>query len=170
MKESSVAPSLGPESEKNQKNASHRTWLPPNNARKFHASPAECGSESETIDQENPMKIFVTLAGAVVLGVASINPAIADTEIVSKTVKFGDLDINGPEGAKKLYKRIKVAAESLCSPVDGRLLTQHQVFTRCVRGSVQRAVVQVQSPALTQYAMQRGIDVGAPATVASTDR
>ena len=116
------------------------------------------------------MKIFVSLAGAVVLGVASINPAIADTESVSKTVKFGDLDINGPDGAKALYKRIRVAAESLCSPVDGRLLTQHQVFTRCVRGSVQRAVVQVQSPALNQYAMKRGIKVDAPATVASTDR
>jgi UrcA family protein len=116
------------------------------------------------------MKIFVTLAGAVVLGVASINPATADTEVVSRTVKFGDLDINGPEGAKTLYKRIKVAAESLCSPVDGRMLAQHQVYTRCVRGSVQRAVVQIQSPALNQYAMQRGIDVGAPATVASTDR
>lgn len=116
------------------------------------------------------MKFVATFAGAVVLGVASMNPASADTEVVSKTVKYGDLDLSGPEGAKTLYKRITNAAESLCSPVDGRLLTQHQVFTRCVRGSVQRAVVQVQSPMLDQYAMQRGIPLDAPATVASSDR
>ena len=116
------------------------------------------------------MKIFVTLAGAVVLGVASMHTATAATEVASKTVQYGDLNINGPEGAKVLYKRIKNAAESLCSPVDGKPLAQHQVFSRCVRGSVQRAVVQVQSPALNQYAMQRGIELDAPATVASTDR
>jgi len=116
------------------------------------------------------MKFFATFAGVAILGVAGIHTASADTEIVSKTVKYGDLDLSGPEGAKTLYKRISNAAESLCSPVDGRLLTQHQVFTRCVRGSVQRAVAQVQSPALDQYAMQRGIPVNAPETVASSDR
>src|SRR5262245_25109824 len=88
------------------------------------ASPADCGREHNHPSKERAMKTFATLAVAIALGAGSISTASADTAIVSKTVKYGDLDINGPKGAKTLYNRIKAAAESLCSPVDGRLLVQ----------------------------------------------
>ena len=51
----------------------------------------------ESIDQEKAMKLVAIFAGVVVLGVASLNTANADTEVVSKTVKYGDLDLSGPE-------------------------------------------------------------------------
>src|SRR5262245_9648349 len=93
--------------------------------------PNAAANRPSLIDQERAMKTFATLAVAIALGAGSISIASAETAVVSKTVKYGDLDLNGPSGAKTLYNRIKAAAESLCSPVDGRLLVQHHNFTRC---------------------------------------
>lgn len=115
------------------------------------------------------MKTFATLAGAIILGVASITTATADAGSVSRVVKYGDLDLNSPEGAKTLYKRISIAAESLCDRLESRVLTQHRVFMRCVRESVNRAVADVDRPALTQYASTRGYVPAPDPTVASSN-
>jgi UrcA family protein len=98
------------------------------------------------------MKTFTTLTAAVVLGVVSMNTAIADTQFRSVTVQYGDLDLNRAESTATLYKRIKSAAADLCSAVDGRMLTQQLAFSRCVRGALDHAVASADIPALSQYA------------------
>ena len=71
-----------------------------------------------------------------------------DNAVPHKVVSFKDLNLNSPEGAAVLYKRIKSAAYDVCGGPDRYDLSQFKVEI-CVRDAVSRAVVQVNNPMLT---------------------
>jgi UrcA family protein len=70
-------------------------------------------------------------------------------DVPSKVVKFNDLDITTPDGAKVLYKRIRAAARDVCgvSIGDDPIL---RVGTKvCIDKAVDNAVKRVNAPMLT---------------------
>jgi UrcA family protein len=70
-------------------------------------------------------------------------------DVPHKTVKFNDLDITTPDGAKVLYKRIRAAARDVCDVSTGNdpiLRTANKV---CIEKAVDRAVKGVNAPMLT---------------------
>jgi UrcA family protein len=74
--------------------------------------------------------------------------AVAE-DVPSKIVKFNDLDITTPDGAKVLYKRIRAAARDVCelsASTDPILRTANKV---CIEKAVDRAVKGVNAPMLT---------------------
>jgi len=68
-----------------------------------------------------------------------------------KAVNYSDLNLNTPEGAAVLYKRIKSAAREVCDVYDGSLFPQsHNAEVKaCIGEAIDHAVMQVNRPMLT---------------------
>ena len=65
-------------------------------------------------------------------------------------VTFGDLDVSSPQGAAVLYRRIKAAAETVCSPYWATGFAARANLSDCVRSAIAEAVNAVDQPALSQ--------------------
>jgi UrcA family protein len=91
-----------------------------------------------------------TLTFALALGLQS---AHADTPqgLPSVVVQYADLDVSHSTGASALYHRLRGAAETVCSPLDGRDLASRAAFNACVQSALNTAVAKVNQPALTGY-------------------
>jgi UrcA family protein len=67
-------------------------------------------------------------------------------------VHFGDLNLDRPSDVATLYRRIRLAAQSVCGE---RLATGSYIFSRdwysCVEQAVQRGIVAVDRSTLTAY-------------------
>ena len=77
-------------------------------------------------------------------------PTAQDVEQI--TVHFGDLNIDRSTGVAILYRRIRHAAEHVCG--EPHWPDSHMVsasWRKCVAQAVDRAVVAVDRPALTDY-------------------
>jgi UrcA family protein len=79
----------------------------------------------------------------------------------SKTVKFDDLNIATPAGAKALYRRIQSAAVEVCPTQMSYTLRMEQARHACVDHAIDNAVKSVNSPALTE------LRFGSPVRLAS---
>jgi UrcA family protein len=71
-----------------------------------------------------------------------------DNSVPHKVVSFHDLNLNSPEGAAALYRRINAAAYEVCGSPDRYDLSELKL-NRCVKDAVSRAIAQVNSPMLT---------------------
>ena len=90
----------------------------------------------------------------------SCAPVWADTlqEPRSVTVHFEDLNINNARGAAVLYQRIRYAAQDVCGNLpQQRSLAIASRYATCVREAIAGAVARVNRPAVTEYAVARGI-------------
>ena len=84
------------------------------------------------------------LSAAFTISVLPATAQAADGNTVTKKVSYADLNIQTPEGAKVLYKRIVSAAYAVC-PDYGDL---NETF-QCVNKAIAGAIKQVDSPALS---------------------
>jgi UrcA family protein len=80
------------------------------------------------------------------LGLGLCVVAAADPSSESRTVKFADLDISNPSGAHALYRRIRAAAQVVCSYYFFATDTDK---ARCVRDATADAVTKINQPALS---------------------
>ena len=84
--------------------------------------------------------------------------AAARVEVPSTTVRYHDLDLNGPEGIARLYERIYTAAADVCrtaeghQPLDGESARDRDA---CVNHSVAQAVRTVHNEKLTAFHWER---------------
>ncbi|MGO8827983.1 MAG: UrcA family protein [Steroidobacteraceae bacterium] len=82
----------------------------------------------------------------------------AEQAVPTRTVRFDDLDITKPAGAKILYDRIKAAAAEVCQPSMSREpLTMAVVQRNCVQKAIDNAVMKVNSDVLTELRFGSGI-------------
>ena len=72
-------------------------------------------------------------------------PAQSYTTIVS----YGDLNLDSEQGAKVLYARIRSAAGTVCSSLEGRDLTEKKFWQGCFDRAVASAVGQVNNTRVT---------------------
>jgi UrcA family protein len=89
-----------------------------------------------------------------VMGAAAFSslttPAAADSQDPpSKIVRYGDLDIATPAGAKALYRRIQEAAREVC-PIQMDTVQFASAERHCVDKAIDNAVKGVNAPALTE--------------------
>lgn len=80
------------------------------------------------------------------LGLGLCVVAAADPRAESRTVKFADLDISNPSGAHTLYRRIRAAAQVVCSYYFFATDTDK---AGCVRDATADAVKKINQPALS---------------------
>jgi UrcA family protein len=84
------------------------------------------------------------------MGVAASAEAADFDAAPSITVKYSDLDLASPAGAKALYRRIVAAALNVCPTEDGRTLHFVALAEQCRSEAIERAVRSVDN---TQLAM-----------------
>jgi UrcA family protein len=89
--------------------------------------------------------IFGALAASFSAGSAAA-PIAADTSSVSITVKFADLNISKPSGARVLYRRIRTAALDACSYY---WFKSDADAARCVHDAIASAVTKINRPELS---------------------
>jgi UrcA family protein len=73
----------------------------------------------------------------------------AQESLPSKTVRYSDLDISNPEGAKALYHRIRAAARDVCDLSTAGDPVLRAATRACVDTAIDNAVRKVDAPALT---------------------
>lgn len=80
------------------------------------------------------------------LGLGLCVVAVADPGDASRTVKFADLDPSNPSDAHVVYRRIRAAAQVVCSY---EFFATDTDQSRCVRGATADAVTRINQPALS---------------------
>jgi len=77
-------------------------------------------------------------------------------EVSQRIVRFADLDITRSAGAATLYARITTAARAVCEP---SLSSQELGFSsqtrQCLEQAIERAITDVNAPALTSYQLMK---------------
>jgi UrcA family protein len=89
------------------------------------------------------------LCGAIGLCTLQVTAQAADDGLPSKKVSYADLDISKPAGAQVLYGRIVKAANEVCRSTWFSSLGAVQTVNQCINFSIDNAVKDVGSPALT---------------------
>jgi UrcA family protein len=73
-------------------------------------------------------------------------------EVSQRIVRFADLDITRSAGAATLYARITSAARAVCGPsLSSREFGSSSQTRQCQEQAIERAVTDVNAPALTSY-------------------
>jgi UrcA family protein len=104
----------------------------------------------------NSTRIVLPIAAAA-LFVVSMAPSIeseAATEsdkAPSVTLQYRSTDLGTSQGVAGLYQRIRLAAQSVCGPFDGRLLEEKLRWQACVDHAIASAVASVHSESLSAY-------------------
>jgi UrcA family protein len=113
------------------------------------------------------MKSLPTFFAVATFAACSLTIARADTTFEPRavTVRFADLDVNDTHGAAVLFQRITSAAKIVCQDLGSdRQLARMIVYANCVNKAIGNAVVKLDRPAVTDYAVARGALPG-PATI-----
>ncbi len=109
------------------------------------------------------MKRFVTslclaLCAAAMTGpVVSADP-VGAPDLISRTVRFGDIDLQTQAGAKVAARRIHIAADYVCGG-DQLLWRQASDFQSCRNEAIDRALASLQAP-LVSAALGRQAPAG----------
>ena len=92
-----------------------------------------------------------TLAGLILLcaTIFAATGASAGEIKESVSVSFVAADLQTPEGAQALYRRIQSVAKRLCREPPMQELTRYYAYRMCIELALEDAVKQVHSPALT---------------------
>jgi UrcA family protein len=136
-----------------------------------HDLDAECGRKHK----ETIMKISTTstglrgliataIFGFLGLGLCVVGAAEPSDE--SRTVKFADLNMSNPSSAHVLYRRIRAAAQIVCSYYFFATDTDK---ARCVRDATADAVTRINQPALSTV-YNANTKTSVPATLVSPSR
>jgi UrcA family protein len=96
--------------------------------------------------------IASVLAAAIVAfaGVSKGGTALAAEPVTySKTVTYGDLNLDSAKGASVLYARLRHAAQDVCSSLESKDLSLRSAWQACVNDALNSAVTQVNKPSVT---------------------
>jgi UrcA family protein len=99
-----------------------------------------------TIQKSSSRVASIIAASIVVLawsGLATTAQAAESGDALTRTVAFGELDLNTVEGANTLYSRLQGAAAFVCSPLDKPDLRERELWRACYKQALASAVVQV---------------------------
>jgi UrcA family protein len=105
------------------------------------------------------MKNLTTLVAIATLATCILTAAQASASTDrSETVRFADLNTADAKGTAILYERVALAAQSVCQPLNvSGSLSATMRYSACWHLALKNAVVTVNLPTLTAYAVGRGI-------------
>jgi UrcA family protein len=98
------------------------------------------------------IKSLVSVAALAISGIA----AAGSPDAHSVVVRYGDLNLNSQAGVKSLHKRIRNAAESVCSELNVSVLSLRGTYDQCVDQAVTEGVAEVANPNLTNFHRSKG--------------
>jgi len=100
----------------------------------------------KTSSPSTGLRGFIASSIFVALAASFSAVSAADPSSASITVKYADLDIASPSGARVLYERIRAAAQSACSYFWFKTDADE---ARCLQNTIAKAVTKVNQPALS---------------------
>jgi len=100
----------------------------------------------KTSSPSTGLRGFIASSIFVALAASFCAVSAADPSSASITVKYADLDIASPSGARVLYERIRAAAQSACSYFWFKTDADE---ARCLQNTIAKAVTKVNQPALS---------------------
>jgi UrcA family protein len=106
------------------------------------------------------------------LSTGALAHADSASDLRSETVKYADLNTASVQGAAVLYHRLTNAAKTVCRDLEpGRALGMMGPYSDCVHKALSNAVADVDRPAVSAYAADRGIvpAQGSPITIARSN-
>jgi UrcA family protein len=90
------------------------------------------------------------IAGALLTAlISSVSGIAGAAEDAQKAVSYTELNASSPQGAAKLYERIRIASEEVCAPLARGDLYSKMRMKECTHKAIVSAVSQVNQPALT---------------------
>jgi len=98
------------------------------------------------------LKFLLPLAAIALSGIVTAAPR-GNSSVV---VRYADLNLNSQAGIASLHKRIRNAAESVCSELETRILGLRNAYDQCVDEAVDSGVAKIGNPALTQFHALKG--------------
>ena len=105
-----------------------------------------------TIKTHSMLSAAVVAASFLAFGCAAMGGSVyADgpAQSYSTIVSYGDLNLDSEQGARVLYARIRNAAEDVCSPLEGRDLSEKKLWQSCFDKAVANAVERVDKSRVT---------------------
>lgn len=88
--------------------------------------------------------IATAIFGALAASFSAVSAA--DPSSAGITVKYADLNVASPSGARVLYERIRAAAQSACNYF---WFETDEAEARCVQNTIANAVSKINQPALS---------------------
>jgi UrcA family protein len=85
------------------------------------------------------IKVLLAVAALSVSGLASAG----GRDVHSVVVRYGDLNLSTQAGVTRLHKRIRNAAQSVCSDLDTRILGLRQAYDSCVNDALANGIAAV---------------------------
>jgi UrcA family protein len=96
-----------------------------------------------------PTLSIILAAATLATGVGSAGAsAAADPQTASTIVRYGDLNLANPEGAKAMLARIRHAARRVCEPAPESAL-EYADWRNCVSRATEGAVSRLNAPMVT---------------------
>jgi UrcA family protein len=102
-----------------------------------------------SIKTQSRSKTSLVAAALIVLACAASSGRVVaqPAQFTTKTVAFGDLNLDSDQGAKILYARLRHAAQDVCVPLeDSRELSRKANWQTCVDSALASAIRQVNKP------------------------
>lgn len=97
----------------------------------------------------NSIKILLAISALTISGLASAGAQNTHSVVV----RYGDLNLSTQAGVASLHKRIRNAAQSVCSELETRILGLRQAYDVCVNDALANGIAAV--------AKSRGVVVAA---------
>ena len=98
------------------------------------------------------MKFLIPLAALALSGIAAAG--LHGTNSI--VVRFGDLNLDSPNGVASLHRRIRTAAKSVCGRLETTTIGLRTGYRMCVAGTIDDAVTKVNHEGLTNYHAAKG--------------
>jgi UrcA family protein len=98
------------------------------------------------------IKSLVSVAALAISGIAAAGSPDANSVVV----RYGDLNLHSQAGVKSLHKRIRNAAESVCSELSTGILSLRGTYDQCVEQAVTNGVAEVANPNLSNFHRSKG--------------
>lgn len=94
--------------------------------------------------------------------------ATGQADVPQRSVSLSGWDLTQPEAAARVYRHLQTAAESVCQEWSTREPGRRsQLWRGCVANAIERAVKEVNAPALTAYYTEKTHRAGKSLSVAS---
>ena len=105
-----------------------------------------------TMTRSNPIRriLAIALIGSAALGFGTISAAADAVGVPKANIRFGDLNLATPQGAKVLYERIINASYAVCESFDRdrNLNADPAALRACRKQIIADAVTKIGKPAL----------------------
>jgi UrcA family protein len=102
-------------------------------------------AQSESI----PSVIAATLVALACLANGVSAQAGEPSQPLTKKITYSDLNLNSERGARKLFVRLRLAAQEVCTPYESVEFTRRRAWHSCVNDALASAVEKVNKPMVT---------------------